>query len=268
MRRSAGFGFVMAMILLMSGTGGFATQDQEQALVQEEEIQSAPEIPIDFENAGFSAAEGAAVQDWQGELDLIADLLIEGKALEAKARTEDLLAVQNLPEDVATRARTLQEKAEARLAEPPAAPQPRPKIEIPPANGGSEETEAAQKAPPPPSFRVREAIVGGGFGGGANGLLRVSAAGLSFTRQGQSREAWTIRWKDLAEARSDDGLWDAPYPLVLMERGGRKRYIAHIDQKGRYLPGQPVLAAISKGRRPGAARQPAGEKAAVPGEGR
>lgn len=267
MRRSAGFGLVMAITLLMTGTGGLAAQDQEQASVDQEEIQGAQEIPIDFEHAGFSAAEGAVAQDWQGELDLIADLLIEGKALEAKTRTEDLLAVEKLPEDVANRARTLREKADARLAEPPAASQPTSKIEISPANGNGEKAEPTEKAPPAPSFRVRVAVIGGGFGQGASGLLRVSETGLSFIRQGQSREDWNIRWKDLTEAKSDDGLWDAPYPLVLMERGGGKRYIAHIDQKGRYLPGQPVLSAISKGRRPGAAREQTKEKAAAPGGG-
>lgn len=233
---------VMAMTLLAAGPGGLRAQDPEQPPGEPEEI------PIDFENAGFSAPGDSGNQDWQGELDLIADLLIEGKAAEAKSRAEDLLEVKNISEDVAARARTLREKADARLAEPPAEPEARPRIEIPATSAEDKKTASAEKESQPQSFRIRVAVIGGGFGEGTSGLLRVTGTGLSFVRQGQTREDWSIPWKSLAEARSDNGLWDAPYPLVLVERGGRKRYIAHIDPKGRYLPGQSLLSAISKGR--------------------
>lgn len=108
--------------------------------------------------------------------------------------------------------------------------------------------------PRPPqvsSFKVRAALAGSGFKGGASGTLRVSSSGVSFTRQGESGEAWRIQWSDLAEAKNADGIWDAPHPLVIQERGGRKHYIALVDPQGRYLPGQEVLAAISKGQRKG-----------------
>lgn len=243
---------LIAMILLTTVTGGLRAQELEQAPAEEQVADEPEEIPSDFENAGFTATDEPATQEWQGELDLIADLLIDGNAAEAKARAEDLLEVENLSPEVAARAQSLREKAEARLAEPPADSHPRPKIEIPAKNEDGGKTESAEEKPRVQSFSIRVAVVGGGFRQGASGILRVSESGLTFTRKGQARAEWSIPWKQLAEARSDDGLWDAPYPLVLVERGGGRRYIAHIDQKGRYLSGRSLLAALSKDRRPGA----------------
>ncbi len=258
-RRSAGFWLLMTMILLAAGTSSLTAQASEQAPVETEETEEAA-VP--------AVEDGAAAQatDWQHELDLIADLLIDGKSLEAKERAERLLEEEGLPENVSSRTRTLRDRAVAKLAEPPAKPEPRPKIEIPAKSPAGEDTgktetpEAAQEQ----SFRVRVALIGRGFGEGSTGLLRVSETGLSFLQQGKSKQDWAIRWKDLAEARKDEGLWDAPYPLVLIERGGRKHFIAHVDQKGHYLPGQAVLSAISKSR----GLKDVGEKPASPPESR
>lgn len=100
-------------------------------------------------------------------------------------------------------------------------------------------------------FNVRLARVGSGFEAGTSGMLRISEAGLDFIPKGQARVGWTVRWRDLAAARADeDGFWDALYPPVLLvERGGRKHYLARIDAQGRHLPADPVLASIAEARR-------------------
>ncbi|HEY2293436.1 MAG TPA: hypothetical protein VGM86_22260 [Thermoanaerobaculia bacterium] len=98
-------------------------------------------------------------------------------------------------------------------------------------------------------FEVRQAIVGQGFGLGNDGRLHVGAEGVSFSRRGQSSPEWTIRWRDLAAAAKDEGLWDAPFPLALRERGGTSHFIVRIDAHGRYVDGTPLLAAITRGRR-------------------
>jgi hypothetical protein len=103
-------------------------------------------------------------------------------------------------------------------------------------------------------FVVRQAVIGQGFALGVDGKLHVGATGVSFSHEGQSRPEWTIRWRDLAVAAKDEGIWDAPYPLVLRERGGTPRYLVRMDSRGHYLEGGPILAAIARGR--GSSHQP------------
>lgn len=141
-------------------------------------------------------------------------------------------------------------------APPPGAPAPRPKVEI----QGKEEKPAQPRAEPV-SFVVREGMVGGGFGAGPSGQLRVTPAGVVFVRG--EREQWTVRWQELKAAEKDEGYWDSLYPIVLIEKGGRRRYISRIDDQGRYLPGDAILAAISRGR--GASR---GKTTGAPQEGK
>lgn len=147
------------------------------------------------------------------------------------------------------------EKAEAAAAvapDPPAvkpdspavakAPEPRKKIEI--------AGKKSEPANPSPStvFLVREALVGGGFSRGVTGNLRVSPTGLGFTPKGGGREEWSIAWGDLAEVSKDSGTWDVSHPLVIVDRKGRKRYIARTDSKGNDLPGDAILSAIRQKR--------------------
>jgi hypothetical protein len=133
-------------------------------------------------------------------------------------------------------------------AKPPAppvaakAPEPRKKIEV----EGKKNEPATQSSSS--SFLVREALIGGGFSQGVTGNLRVSATGLGFTPKGGSREEWAIPWRDLQEASKDTGAWDVSNPLVIVDRKGRKRYIARIDEKGNYLPGDAILSAIRQKR--------------------
>jgi hypothetical protein len=232
------------MVLLTVVASGLAAQDPEP-------------VPVE-PDAGSYTADTAT--DWQSELDRIADLLIDGKPLEAKQQAEILLAREDLPEHAAARARALRDKAAARTAESPPATNQRPAIVIPPENETTGETATGEKEQ---VFRVRLAAADGGFSQGVSGQLRVAETGISFVRQGKTREDWTIRWRDLAEAKNDTGLWDVPYPLVLIERGGGRRYVARLDQKGTYLPGAPLLSAIAEERR----RQSARKAPADPKEG-
>jgi hypothetical protein len=182
--------------------------------------------------------------DWQRELDAIADLLIDGRNVEAQEKASALLSHENLPEEVARRAKELQQKAEAKLA----SPSPATEISIKPAEP-ARETEPNEREFAEKSFTVRLAQVGRGFIAGTSGSLRISETGLSFLRKGQKREDWVVPWSDLAEAREDDGLWDTPYPpIAIVERGGRKHFVARIDAQGRYLPSVPMLSAITASR--------------------
>lgn len=137
----------------------------------------------------------------------------------------------------------------AKPSQPPAivkaekAPEPRMKIEI----------EEKKDTPPKASaasvfFLVREALVGGGFSQGVTGDLRVSPTGLGFTPKGKSREEWSISWRDLQDVSKDAGTWDVSHPLVIVDQKGGKRYIARIDGKGNYLPGDAILAAVLQKR--------------------
>lgn len=281
MRRSAGFCFWLVVILLAIGTGCLAVQDPEPIPVEPEESAAPvpeedteaqdPELaPVEPDAGDDTATTADTAPDWQSELDQISDLLIDGKPLEARGKADHLLQVENLPEDVASRGRALREKADEKLAGSPLAgseprPEPRPKIEIPAKEESSEKSEKTATAAKEQSFKVRVAAIGSGFSQGVTGLLRISDTGISFSPQGKGGEKWTIRWQNLAEAKSDTGLWDAPYPLVLIERGGRKRYVARLDQKGSYVTGTPLLSAIAEGRR---AQKSSQKKSSEPEEGK
>lgn len=256
MRRSAGY-WLAILLLAAAATDNVAAQDPEYFQVESEEpAEPAPEedaLEQDLEPEPVEPDGGDVFDeapDWQSELDLITDLLIDGKPLEARAKADQLLETENLPENVASRARALRDKADARLAELlPTDAAERPKIEIPAEEKSGEKPEKTVAAAKVQSFKVRVAVIGSGFSQGVTGLLRISEKGLSFVPEGKSREDWAIRWHGLAEAKSDTGLWDAPYPLVLIERGGRKHYVVRLDRKGSYLPGAPLLSAIESGRR-------------------
>lgn len=131
----------------------------------------------------------------------------------------------------------------APVAKAETAPEPRRKIEI----QGDEEAPAKTPAASD-VFLVREALVGGGFNRGVTGSLRVSPTGLGFTPKGKKREEWSIAWRDLRQVSKDDGTWDISHPLVIVDQKGRKRYVARIDGKGNYLPGDPILAAVRQKR--------------------
>ncbi|HKV12908.1 MAG TPA: hypothetical protein VJ725_32495 [Thermoanaerobaculia bacterium] len=173
--------------------------------------------------------------------------------------------MEDLPESVASRAKELRDKADEKLAESsPAGSEPRPKIEITGKAESGKKSEKPEAISKEQSFKIRVAAIGSGFSQGVTGTLRISEAEISFTPQEKSGERWVIRWPNLVEAKSDTGLWDAPHPLVLVERSGRKRYVARLDAKGSYLPGAPLLSAIAEGRRK---QKPSQPKTAAPEEG-
>ncbi|HBL25645.1 MAG TPA: hypothetical protein DD490_02290 [Acidobacteria bacterium] len=126
---------------------------------------------------------------------------------------------------------------------PAEAPAAIPPPQAPPSAPAAPGTGRPAKAPGE-TFRVRLAEAGKGFRAGIVGQLRVSAVGLAFTRDGQSRADWSIAWKDLEAARKEKGLWDAPFVLGLIGRDGSRRFLARLDKSGRYLDGAPLLAAI------------------------
>ncbi len=175
------------------------------------------------EAAGTAAQQAALEAAWNHEILAIANLLIGGEYDEARAGATNLLADERLPEALALRARQLLAKADAKL-------KPSPGL-------------LAER-----TFLVRLAVIGRGFGDGADGRLRISSQGLSFTGEGPPRASWIVHWPDLAAARPDDGYWDAPYPLVIVERGGKKHYLNYVDGNGHYLAGKEILEAIVKAR--------------------
>lgn len=277
MKRSPGFCVWLVMTFLAAGTGCLSAQDSKQppAAVEEptapiSENHASAQEPAEPAPVETEPEQGAAVTedtspDWQSELDLITDLLIDGKPLEARAKADHLLQVDDLPESVASRARALRDKADEKLAESsPAGSELRPKIEITGTEESGKRPEKTETTSKEQSFKVRVAAIGGGFSQGVTGALRISETGIAFTSQGKGGENWSIRWQNLVEAKNDTGIWDAPYPLVLVERGGRKHYIARLDQKGTYLPGAPLLSAIADERRKQKSSQP---KTAEPKEG-
>jgi hypothetical protein len=84
---------------------------------------------------------------------------------------------------------------------------------------------------------------------GGEGLLQLTREGIAFRRKRQAAAEWTLSWADLASASHDDGLWESPFTILLVERGGRKRYLSLIDAQGRYVAGEPLLSAIAAGRK-------------------
>ena len=195
----------------------------------------------------------ATQSDDLAQLDSILDLLIDGHFAEARDQAARLLEREDLPETVSAWALKLREKAEERLGDSsggPMAPAESP--------AGVASADQGQPASDAQYFSVRQALIGGGFAAGVSGSLRISAEGLAFTQKGRTKVEWSVRWRDLSEARRDGGLWDAPEPLVIADRRGRKHYLVRIDGKGRYLSGGPILSAIEQGRKQ---RKSAAEKA-------
>lgn len=182
--------------------------------------------------------ELACRSDARSTLDDVADLLIEGRAAEAKAAAEVLVAARGLTARDRARARQLLTKAEERLAR--AAP------------------DAAPPSPfPAASFAVLQAQVGGGFSAGTAGSLRFAESGVSFLPRGSSQAAWTVPWERLPELVADDGLWDARHPLALRQHDGPPAYLALIDDEGDDLPPDRLLAAFERARREAARRRAA-----------
>ena len=202
-------------------------------------------------NTGETAAAGTPAEEraWNAEILRITDLLIDGKAKEAKERADALLRESRLPGDLAARTRELKEKAEARLASAATQPQrldppeqtPAP---APAAPGGAPGGQHSDRA-----FPVRLGVVGQGFRAGAEGQLRLTREGIDFGRAGKPAVEWSLSWSELASAARDDGLWESPFPILLVERSGRKRYLSMTDGHGHYVAGDPLLAAITEGQR-------------------
>ena len=84
---------------------------------------------------------------------------------------------------------------------------------------------------------------------GAEGQLRLTPEGIAFQRKGQATREWSVSWTDLVSASRDDGLWESPFTILLVERTGRKRYLSLIDGHGRYVAGDPLLNAIAAGKK-------------------
>lgn len=180
-----------------------------------------------------SLADLQDLQDWFGALRQRPDLLRPWPSVQAVAAA---------PAQPAREEATPPEPSAAAKAPEPRKPEPRKKIEI-----EGKKSEPARTSPSS-VFLVREALVGGGFSRGVTGSLRVSPTGLGFTPKGGSREEWSIPWRDLQEVSKDDGAWDISSPLVIIDRKGRKRYVARIDEKGNYLSGDAILSAIRQKR--------------------
>ncbi|HSS76403.1 MAG TPA: hypothetical protein VLV54_06620 [Thermoanaerobaculia bacterium] len=215
--------------------------------------------------AGMPPPSDDEVNAWKAEILRITDLLIDGNEWQlriAEHRADRLLREEGLPPDLAARARELKEKAAAKQASPEAPSQPaassspvvpapsvapsRPAVPGPPAAapGG----DAAIDERPSAAFPARLAIIGKGFGDGAEGQLQLTHEGIAFRHKGKAAE-WTLSWADLASASRDDGLWESPFTILLVDRDGRKRYLSLIDGHGHYVTGEPLLNAIAAGRK-------------------
>ncbi len=192
---------------------------------------------------------------WKAEILRITDLLIDGddwQVREAEARADRLLREPRLPADLAARTRELKQKAAAKLesaaaasppnpSSPPAEPPP---FVPPPAAAPAVGVEPA-KGRPDKVFSARTAVAGKGFGAGSEGELRLTPEGIAFQHKGQAAREWSVSWADLASASRDDGLWESPYTILLVDRTGRKRYLSLIDGHGRYVAGDSLLNAIA-----------------------
>lgn len=185
----------------------------------------------------------AAAMDWDREIGAILDLLIDDRFSEAEDRAARLLEREDLPEHLASWLRELQAKAQERLGG--VAAEPRQKIEA----GSEKKAPEQEPAAAEDSFPVRVALIGGGFAAGVSGRLSISRQGIAFTPKKKGGEAWSVPWRELAEARRDDGLWDVSYAILISDRKGRKHYVARIDDRGRYLSGDAILSVISRSRR-------------------
>ena len=191
------------------------------------------------------AAAEAPPSDELAQLDGILDLLIDGRFAEARDKAARLLEQKDLPEAVQAWALKLREKAEERLADSTGSG---PAL---PAESNAAVSPASQEQPAPAEqlFPARQAVIGGGFAAGVRGSLRISAAGLAFTRDGRAKAEWAIEWKEFSAAGRDGGIWDVPEPLVIADRRGTKHYLVRVDKNGRYLSAGPILAAIEQERK-------------------
>jgi hypothetical protein len=192
-------------------------------------------------SGGQESAEAAPTPDSmpadpQEEVDAIADLLIDGQPREARTAAESLLAEPGLPPRIEARAQQLLTKAEERTAPPPAAPPPPP---------------SPPPLPPFPvaTFQVRQARIGEGFSVGDAGTLHIEGAGVWFVATASHDPSWTVPWAHVVDLTQDLGIWDAPYPLVLHERGGPPRYLAVIDDRGDFKAPAALLSAFESARR-------------------
>ena len=235
-------------LLLLAGSPACSTQSPPEATppaVVHDHPMAAAE-PASEPSAEPKPAPTEAESDaHRSELEAIADLLIDDRPREAKAAAEDLLAVENLPADVAMRAWELLDKAEERLSAPPppAAPAKTPAPMPMPA--------AARVATPPPpfpdaSFRVVEAQPGEGFTRGRTGTLRIDETGLSFVAAGSRKIAWGVPWSRVVTLTADEGLWDTLHPLVLRQHGAPPHYLALADRHGAFPKPDRLLAAFQR----------------------
>jgi hypothetical protein len=200
-------------------------------------------------------AAGDPAGSWNAEILRITDLLIDGtdwKVREAWERASRLLREAGLPPDIAARARDLRGKAAAKLesAVIPNSPNPstEPSTAGPPAPVLADREEPAGRRPDR-IFPARMAVAGKGFGVGSEGELRLTPEGIAFQPKGQVAREWAVPWNDLASVSRDDGLWESPYTLLLVERTGRKRYLSLVDGHGHYVTGDPLLKAIAAEKR-------------------
>jgi hypothetical protein len=197
--------------------------------------------------SGAPVPAGASPQEvdaWSAEVLGITDLLIEGRTPElheAAERAGRLLREDRLPADLATRVRQLKEKAETKLG---SAEVPIPLVEPPPYVPPRVEKPDGERVDT--TFSARLAVVGKGFGPGPEGQLRLTREGIAFSRKGQDAADWSISWGDLASASRDDGLWESPFTLLLVERSGGKHYLSLTDERGRYVTGDRLLKVISE----------------------
>lgn len=197
---------------------------------------------------------------WSAEILRITDLLIDGdewQVREAEERADRLLRDPRLPADLAARARELKKKAAAKLesaaaanpSDPAVAPPsaaPPPPAPPPAVPAGGEEPAVGH---PGKVFPARTAVAGKGFGVGSVGQLRLTPEGIAFERKGQAAREWSVSWPDLVSASRDDGLWESPFTILLVERTGRKRYLSLIDGHGHYVAGDSLLNAIAAGKK-------------------
>jgi hypothetical protein len=198
-------------------------------------------------------ASAGQLRAWDSELRQIADLLIDGHYLDGRDRAVRLLK-EDPPPEVAGRARELLAKADAKLRRVGgAAPRVGETGQIVIRPSQSAPSSASSSATPrrqpwERGFDVRVAKDDRGLASGPEGRLLVSEDGVSFTRKGGSRPDWTIAWSDLAAAHRAEGIWDVPYPLALVEKGGRVHHFVRVDAAGKPLLGGAVLSALAEGR--------------------
>lgn len=272
-RRRAGWTQVLLLWIGWTAFGAACSSASTVAATDSPGSDPVPLAPaVEPEAAPMPSVAADRVEAWRLEIEAIRDLLIEDRYADGRERALRLLAEDDLPDHLAAQAEVLLEIARAKLeevgenadavaaggSEPapdraavPAAAEPDAPMTAPIA---SEQAEAAAPArsetaaPWQAEFRVRMGVVGRGFGAGDHGLLRVSEEGLEFTPWKPGGERWSLPWSRLASATEDEWLWDVRHPIVVQERGGRRRYLVRIGNSGDYLPASAILDAIREGR--------------------